>query len=136
MLASDVSDKRVWAFVEYLTSGSRGAISKWVQNIQVEAKDDFHDLLNHLEAAQRDLWIRPDYDTLTPPDVGEIRWKSGGKQHRVLGFFKVEEKQYVMLIGATHKGRIYTPADAIKTARERKQDVLNGWNKTQEYKWK
>jgi len=125
----------MWTFMQYVNFGGKGVISKWVaKDIEVNASDDFHDLLNILAVVPRDLWVRPDYDTLTPPDIGEIRWKSGQLQHRVFGFFK--DEQYILLLGSTKKGTVYSPADAIATARQRKNDILNGWNQTIKYIWK
>lgn len=125
----------MWTFMQYVNFGGKGVISKWVaKEIGVNAGDDFHDILNYLQVTPRDLWVRPDYDTLTPPDIGEIRWKSGQLQHRVFGFF--QDTKYVMVLGSTKKGNIYTPTGAIDTARQRKQDILNGWNQMSAYKWK
>lgn len=122
--------------MEYKSFGGRGVITKWVKkSIEIDAKDEFHDLLNYLRNVERDLWTRPEYAPFDP-EISELRWDNDGKlQHRVFGFFLLEAKQYVMLVGATKKGKIYTPADAIQTARDRRKDVLKDKSLIMEYKY-
>lgn len=63
--------------------------------------------------------------------IGELRWFSGKKQHRLLGYFDGEV--WVALIGCTHKGKVYDPADALKSAEKRKSQIENGEAGTIEY---
>jgi hypothetical protein len=108
--------------MELETVGGRGVISQWVGDIDVEAEVEFHGVLRNLEITPRLLWVRPVYDVFDP-EIGEIRFKANRLQHRVLGFFIMDMKQYVMLIGATKKGQNYNPRDAVATARKRKKLV-------------
>ncbi len=125
-----IKNEQLWTFMEVTSSGGRGVITKWVNNkIEIDAKDEFHDMLNYLRNSTRELWTRPEYSPLDS-ELGEIRLKSGNLQHRVFGFFISERKQYVMLIGSTKKGR-----EAIQTARERRTDVLRNINITKEYNY-
>lgn len=112
----------IWSFMELETVGGRGVISQWVDDIAMEAEEEFHGILRNLEIAPRLLWVRPVYDVFDP-EIGEIRFKANKLQHRVFGFFLTDIKQYVMLIGATKKGQNYTPRDAVATARKRKKLV-------------
>lgn len=124
---------KLWTFTEYLSFGGRGVISDWVKkDIEVPAKIEFRNTLTLLELTTRDLWVRPDYSPLDS-EIGEIRFKANNLQHRVFGFLVLEEFKYIMLIGSTKKGSLYTPKDAIKTARERKDDVINKRSLTNEY---
>lgn len=122
--------------MEYKSFGGRGVITKWVnKKIETDAKDEFHDILNFLGNADRDLWTRPEYAPFDP-EIGEIRWSNDGKlQHRVFGFFLLEEKQYVMLVGSTKKGKTYNPADAVQTARDRRKEVLKDKSLIMKYKY-
>jgi hypothetical protein len=114
----------IWTFMEFQTLGGRGVIEKWaLKEIEAGAEIEFHALLRALAVTPRDLWVRPDYAPFDP-EIGEIRFFANKLQHRVFGFFLLEAKQYVMLVGATKKGKIYTPRDAEETARNRKQLVL------------
>lgn len=129
------SNEPLWAFMEYVSFGGRGEITKWVnKKIEVDAKDDFHDLLKKLGSLSRDLWTRPDYGIIDA-NIGEIRFECGNLQHRVFGFFLVEEKQYVMAIGSTKKGKIYKPADAIQAAKDRRKEILKDKQLIKEYKY-
>lgn len=124
---------KLWTFTEYVSFGGRGVISEWVKkDIEILAKIEFHITLTFLELAPRDLWTRPEYSPLDS-EIGEIRFKANNLQHRVFGFFISDEFKYVMLKGSTKKGSLYTPKDAIKTARERKDDIINKRSSTNEY---
>lgn len=112
----------IWSFMELQTVGGRGVISQWVTDIGMEAEDEFHGVLRGLEVSPRLLWVRPVYDVFDP-EIGEIRFKANKIQHRVFGFFFLDLKQYVMLLGSTKKGKNYTPRDAVATARKRKKLV-------------
>ena len=122
----------IWSFVELETVGGRGVISQWVEDIDVEAEEEFHGILRNLEVTPRLLWVRPVYDVFDP-EIGEIRFKANKVQHRVFGFFLMEMKQYVMLVGATKKGNNYLPRDAVATARRRKRLVDSDRSQLRDY---
>jgi len=115
--------KPLWVFVERTTPSGRGVISDWYKDIEPDAQDDFDDILRGLAVTPRDLWVRPVYSPMTP-EFGEIRFFAGSLQHRVFGFFLEGTNQYVMLIGATKKGKNYTPRDALTNAPRYKTTVL------------
>jgi hypothetical protein len=112
--------------------GGRGVITDWVDDLEMDAEIEFHGLIRSLSVTPRKLWVRPDYDVLGP-DIGEIRFKSGGLQHRVFGCFVMSLGRYAMLAGATKKGRNYNPRDAIKTARKRFQLIERDRSQLREY---
>ena len=119
--------------MEFQTLGGRGVISQWVdKEIEFEAEIEFHATLRVLAVTPRDLWTRPDYAPFDP-DIGEIRFFANQLQHRVFGFFLTDVSQYVMLIGATKKGRIYTPRDAVDTARKRRKLIIPDRSQIREY---
>ena len=119
-------DKRLWKFFEYVTTNGRGVITDWVRkDIEKRAKIRFHTTLQYLSVLERDLWNRPEYCPFGP-DISELRFDANKLQHRVFGFFIPDTNHYLMVIGTTKKGRIYTPRDAIKTAKERKKEFSNG----------
>ena len=130
------NDEPIWMFMEYTSFGGSGVITKWVdKKIEISAKDEFHDMLNFLKNVERELWTRPEYAPFDP-SISELRWNDGGLQHRVFGFFLFEVKQYVMVIGSTKKGKIYTPQNTIQTAKDRKKEVLKDKHLITEYIWK
>lgn len=120
--------------MEFVTLGRRGVIANWVaKEIGQEAEIEFHGLLRHLEVAGRDLWVRPDYSPLDS-EIGEIRFFANNLQHRVFGFFLIDASQYVMLVGAKKKMRVYDPREAIETARKRRKLVIADRSQIREYK--
>lgn len=120
--------------MEFVTTGGRGVVNQWVsKEIETEAEIEFHATLRQLQNSPRELWVRPDYDAFDP-QIGEIRFKAARVEHRVFGFFLLESGQYVMLTGAKKKGKIYTPRDAIETARKRQKLVLEDRSCIDEYK--
>ncbi len=120
--------------MECMTLGARGVIDKWAfKEIEVEAEIEFHATLRVLEVTPRDLWTRPEYAPFDP-EIGEIRFFASQLQHRVFGFFLLDVKQYVMLVGATKKGRIYNPRDAEDTARKRRKLIISDRSQIREYK--
>ena len=70
-------------------------------------------------------WEWPDYRARLRDykGLGELRWDSCKKQHRLIGFFMGGIWYAVM--GCTHKQQIYNPADALNTADKRKKDIEN-----------
>jgi hypothetical protein len=63
--------------------------------------------------------------------LGELRWSSEKKQHRLLGFFA--DGVWYALLGCTHKQNIYDPADALATAAKRKNEIQKREVGTVEY---
>ena len=63
--------------------------------------------------------------------LGALRWISGKKQHRLLGFFG--DGVWYAVLGCTHKQNIYDPADALATAVKRKNEIQKVEVKTVEY---
>src|ERR1035437_6990317 len=63
--------------------------------------------------------------------LGELRWISGKKQHRLLGFFG--DGVWYAVLGCTHKQSIYSPTDALATAVKRKNEIQKVEVKTVEY---
>jgi hypothetical protein len=51
----------------------------------------------------------------------ELRWTVERVEHRIFGYGG--PGVFVMLIGCTHKGKIYDPHDAFKTMRDRKAKI-------------
>ena len=120
--------------MEFETLGGRGVITQWVdKETEFEAEIEFHATLRVLAVTPRDLWTRPEYAPFDP-EISEIRFFANQLQHRVFGFFLLDVSQYVMLVGATKKGRIYNPREAVDTARKRKKLIIADRGQIREYK--
>jgi hypothetical protein len=124
----------IWKFVEFVTLGGRGVITQWVdKDIEMEAEIEFHATLTALAVTPRDLWVRPDYSPFDS-EIGEIRFFANKLQHRVFGFFLADVSKYVMLVGATKKGKIYNPREAVDTARKRRKLIIADRSQLHEYR--
>lgn len=53
--------------------------------------------------------------------IGELRWSSCRKEHRLLGFFSGET--WTALVGCSHKESVYKPHGCLDTAKDRKKAV-------------
>src|SRR5258707_379016 len=90
--------------------------------------------------AKTSKWARGDIHPLSgDPSKGltELRWTSGKVEHRIIGFQLAYTNaglhEYLMLIGCTHKQRVYSPPDAIATANDRRKMIASGQATTSEY---
>ncbi len=81
-----------------------------------------------------DDWTPPDFKPMRRELRGfhELRWKAGGVQHRIIGRL-TGDRTFLMLIGCTHKGTVYTPPNALETAIERDRLVRTQGATTSEY---
>ena len=64
-------------------------------------------------------------------ELGELRWMSNKKQHRLIGYF--DGDTFIAVLGCTHKQKRYDPADALDTAARRKRQIETGEGTTCEY---
>ena len=78
-------------------------------------------------------WHMPDYRPRLQAanGLGELRWPSEGKANRLLGFFM--KGSWYAVVGCTHKGRIYDPADSLATAKRYKSQIEREQARTVEY---
>ena len=63
--------------------------------------------------------------------LGELRWRSEGKEHRLMGFFM--GAYWYAVIGCTHKQGVYSPTDALNTAKRNKRQIERGEVRTEDY---
>jgi phage-related protein len=125
--------ERLWEFFEYVTENGRKVISDWVKkDIEKKAEIRFHVTLQYLSVSEKALWIRPEYSPLGS-EISEIRFDSNKLEHRVFGFFLSDINHFVMVVGATKKGKTYKPADAINTAKQRKKEIVSQRGRLNEY---
>jgi phage-related protein len=112
--------------MEYVTGGGRGVVTEWYhKELSKAAGAEFDDVLRYLAITPRDDWKRPEYAPLSG-GISEVRFKADRKEFRPLGFFLLESRQYVLLIGASKKMKTYDPPDAKKTAARRMKEVVEG----------
>ena len=104
--------------MSYVSPAGRDKIAQWYEDLSTQERADADRFIDNVRKV-RD-WSWPDYTHLFS-GIGELRWKSCNKQHRLLGFFSGEA--WVVLHGCYHKGRTYTPHDSLETAKKRKGQI-------------
>jgi len=62
----------------------------------------------------------------------ELRWTAEKVEHRILGYFG-EGKEFNMMVGCTHKGKIYDPPGVFEMLDQRKRQVQDGTGGLDEY---
>lgn len=104
----------------YVLPGGRNKIADWRRSLSVQEQADADQFLQTMQKT-RD-WRLPDYRQLKDCDgLGELRWQSQNRQHRLLGFFS--GGYWFALVGCVHKQQVYTPADSLETARRYKRQI-------------
>ena len=56
------------------------------------------------------------------PGCWELRWTAEKVEHRIFGYYD-GPKVFAMLVGCTHKGKVYDPSDAFGTLKNRKAQI-------------
>lgn len=109
-----------WTFKDY-TEGGQNPIENWYENdLSDVGKFAFDALLkdraktsNHLE------WgLKPLQGKARKLHIWELKFIAEARQHRVLVVLGAA-KEAVLLIGCYHKGKVYTPPNALDTAVQR-----------------
>jgi hypothetical protein len=123
----------------YVSPAGNNKIADWHVRLSAQEKADADAFLQIMRKTAD--WQMPDYrrqlraikgvKASQVRGLGEIRWPSGNKQHRLLGFFG--DGVWYAVHGCTHKQNIYDPADALATAVKRKNEIQKGEVKTVEY---
>lgn len=116
----------VWTFRSYVTAAGNDRVARWYRSQSAGAQAAFDAVREYLEVRERDDWRRPDFDKLSGryKELGELRFEVANVQYRPLGFFGPAKAEFTILVGATKKGNIYDPPDALETALKRRKEVL------------
>jgi hypothetical protein len=122
-----------WKLQQYVTSGGRGAIEDWRKKLPPGARADCDTFLKLMVKSK--TWEPPDLKLLRGDCHGlaELRWPSGGAQYRILGH-RLGENEFLMLIGCTHKQKIYDPPAAFETAKRRFKEISKNEASYSEYR--
>lgn len=113
-----------WSFFDYSTE-----IEDWCLGLSEEAEEIFQSLLKtNSKTSTPDQWLgcKMLQGECKSEGIWEWRFYADGRQQRVLGIFGEERKVAILLIGCSHKQRIYQPANCLDTAVKRAKEVRNG----------
>jgi len=122
----------VWTFEQFTSGTGRGAISDWRRNVLSPARRAVLDTLLR-RISKMESWPTGICNPLTGyPGKRELRWTAERVEHRIFGYYG-GTKVFVMLIGCTHKGRIYDPPEAFNTMLDRERKLQAGEGELTEY---
>ena len=116
----------LWLLHQYVSPMDRKAIDDWRNSLPVGIpRTDLDAFLKNI--IKERSWEYPVIGTLSGLHscLTELRWRSKGKPHRILGY-QLREFEYLMLVGCTHDKKKYKPSDALGTALRRRKDVKEG----------
>lgn len=110
--------KRFWSFADYVEQG-QNAIEKWYsKELSDDAQFMFDNLLKNTAKIESQLqWGGFKYLQGEPKKHGiwQLDFFADGRQYRILGVFERGHRA-VLLLGCYHKGKVYTPQNALETA--------------------
>lgn len=117
-----------WTYKCYIDGKSPNLWQRWYDDNP--AAQGAHDAaLNILE--ELEVWRGPNAKAFD--DIVEIRFKAGGIQHRIFGFYGSNEKQRYIVTGTgSHKGNVYTPKGILKTCTKRREEIEGDPTKAKE----
>jgi hypothetical protein len=120
-----------WRFEEFTSAAKRRAISDWRRNVLSPARraifDTFLDRIAKMESWPTEIC----YPLRGYSGMRELRWTAEKVEHRIFGYRG--SKVFVMLIGCTHKGKIYDPREAFETMVDRYRKLQTGEGGLSEY---
>ena len=118
-----------WLFMDYVSPAGTNQIKKWSRKkLSIQGREDFETMLSML--AKQQTWDSLDFKLLSGKHlqgIGEIIFKSEqGTPLRVACMWGTDESQYILLVGFSHKGKVYDPPTAFDLAIQRKQLLATG----------
>ena len=119
--------KQVWTVWDFTYANGNNPIEEWRLDLSEDAQGVFDAILkneckieNHLEWSSFKKVLKGELK-----GIWELEFFADGRQYRILGMFS-GHKQVTLLMGCYHKQKVYTPADALKTALKRKNMLAKG----------
>lgn len=115
-----------WLFRTYVSQSGRNNVQKSVDALAPAVLQHFAARVRYLANTMKVDWHEPQAKKLSGTEgIYEIRFKSA-IQYRPLGFFGPGPDEFTILVWASKKGSVWTPAEAIETAAHRKKAILKG----------
>ena len=107
---------------DFVSSDGKNYIKEWYRKKLTMEYQFKLDRLIDILSKKKPPWDPRDYKTLSGKQavLGEIRLRAN-PPIRIAGIFRENRSEFVLLIGFTHKGKIYTPPEALDTALARKK---------------
>jgi len=126
-----------WRFMSMSDNQGRDTFRRWLEkDVDIGQRKGVETALKttmrFLMVARKELWREPHFKWLSD-GIGEIRSDFGNVEYRPLGCSGPDPDQFTILIGAKKKGKVWTPADAKKTATKLKDELLKSPERGRKY---
>lgn len=116
-----------WTFKTYVSPTGRQDVQLDLNKEPPKVVQPFKTSVRYLANTKKIDWHEPDAKKLKGvQDIYEIRFKANNRQYRPLGFFGTGPQEFTILIWASKKGSVWSPSEAIKTADNRRKEILAG----------
>ncbi|NIM42981.1 MAG: hypothetical protein GTN84_16495 [Hydrogenophaga sp.] len=110
-----------------MSPSGRNDVQAEVNSYDDYAREAFSRAVAHLAVTEREQWQSPQAKKLVNEDpIYEIRYKANNRATRALGYFAEGGESFVIVLICYHKGRVYSPAGAFKSAHKRIAQVKDG----------
>jgi hypothetical protein len=108
----------------YVSPAGNNKIADWYSGLSIQGKADTDAFIKTMR--RKTEWKMPDYRPKLKgyKKLGELRWTSEKVEHRLIGYLK--GGTFYAVMGCTHKGKVYTPPDALDQADKRKDQIEAG----------
>jgi hypothetical protein len=115
----------------YVSPAGNNKIGDWYNDLSVQERADADEFIKNMRKTAE--WKLPNYRPRLKgyKGLGELRWTSEKKEHRLIGY--LQGGVFFAVMGCTHKGTVYDPADALDQADKRKSQIQDGKAITVEY---
>jgi hypothetical protein len=113
-----------WTFRVFIKSNGVDAFEEWLEGQKdVDAEERIRAIIRRMTVTKQ--WTRPYFDAIHGHKyIHEIIVKGKDKQYRPLGCFGPGPQTFTLLVGATKKGKVWTPPNAKETAERRRKLVF------------
>ena len=117
----------LWRFETFVSPTDRQDVQDSINRYGDKAEMAFSRAVMHLAVSTFDHWHEPYAKKLKNENpLYEIRYKADNKATRAIGYFRKNSRCFTILLIASHKGTVYTPPDAFKSAHFRARQIEDG----------
>lgn len=116
-----------WKFRTYQSPTRRNDVQQAIDDYDEYGREAFSRAVAHLSVSDQSHWHDPHGKKLKNEDpLYEIRYKADKRSTRALGFFAPDGCTFVIVLICYHKGRVYDPPEAFKSAHKRIAQLQSG----------
>jgi hypothetical protein len=116
-------NSKLWTFEQFRSASGRDSITDWRKGLSPARRAVFDVFMDRI--AKMRAWPSGICDPIKAhKGYWELRWTAEKVEHRIFGYYG-GPLGFVMLIGCTHKGKVYDPPSAFQTMEDRKRKLIN-----------